>query len=76
MNILFTGGDGYLGWPTVLKFSANFSESRIIVVDNMARRRWVKEVGSISAIKIEPIEKRIEAAYKHGFSNISFIWKP
>ncbi len=73
MNILLTGGDGYLGWPTVLKFSANFSESRIIAVDNMARRRWVEEVGSISAIKIEPIEKRIEAAYKHGFSNISFI---
>jgi nucleoside-diphosphate-sugar epimerase len=73
MNILLTGGDGYLGWPTVLKFSVNFSESRIIAVDNMARRKWVEDVGSVSAIKIEPIKRRIDAAFKHGFSNISFI---
>ena len=38
MRILILGGDGYLGWPTALHFSARGHE--VAIVDNFARRRW------------------------------------
>ncbi|MGO8907090.1 MAG: NAD-dependent dehydratase, partial [Solirubrobacteraceae bacterium] len=41
MRVLVLGGDGYLGWPTALHFSARGHE--VVVVDNLARRRWHRE---------------------------------
>ena len=41
MRVLILGGDGYLGWPTALRFSARGHE--VSVVDNFSRRRWVEE---------------------------------
>src|SRR3984893_13199361 len=38
MRVLVLGGDGYLGWPTALRFSTRGHE--VAVVDNFARRRW------------------------------------
>ena len=38
MRILILGGDGYLGWPTAMRFSARGHE--VFVVDNFSRRRW------------------------------------
>ena len=38
MRILILGGDGYLGWPTAMRFSARGHE--VSVVDNFSRRRW------------------------------------
>ena len=38
MRILILGGDGYLGWPTAMRFSAAGHE--VSVVDNFSRRRW------------------------------------
>lgn len=73
MNILLTGIDGYVGWPTALKLSRQFPEDRIIGIDNYCRRRWVEESGSVSAIPICSMPKRINAAREKGFSNISFI---
>lgn len=73
MNILLTGIDGYLGWPIALKLSRAFRECRIIGVDNLARRKWVKECGSVSAIPIRSMTERIEAAKDYGFTNISFV---
>ncbi len=73
MNILLTGADGYLGWPASLKFAKHFDQDRIIAVDNMGRRKWVEEVGAVSAIEIQTMDGRVEAAKKHGFSNISFV---
>ena len=73
MNILLTGIDGYIGWPTALKLSKEFPESCIIGVDNLKRRQWVQESGSISALPIYSMEDRIDIAERHGFENIRFI---
>jgi UDP-sulfoquinovose synthase len=59
MRILILGGDGYLGWPTALRFSAGGHE--VSVVDNFNRRRWHSEHGSASLTPIRPLDERIEA---------------
>ncbi|HSS03636.1 MAG TPA: NAD-dependent epimerase/dehydratase family protein [Solirubrobacterales bacterium] len=59
MRVLILGGDGYLGWPTALRFSARGHE--VAVVDNFSRRRWVSESGSDSLTPIQDLERRIEA---------------
>jgi UDP-sulfoquinovose synthase len=59
MRILILGGDGYLGWPTALRFSAAGHE--VSVLDNFARRRWHTEHGSGSLTPILSLEERIEA---------------
>jgi len=59
MKILVLGGDGYLGWPTAMRFSGKGHE--VAVVDNFARRRWVEEVGGDSLTPIVSLDERIEA---------------
>ena len=59
MRVLILGGDGYLGWPTALRFSARGHE--VSVVDNFVRRRWVEGVGSDSLTPILDLEQRIAA---------------
>ena len=73
MNILLTGIDGYVGWPTALKLSKEFPDARIMGIDNLARRKWVEECGAITAIPIQSMEARIQTAKQKGFVNISFI---
>ncbi|WP_256301963.1 NAD-dependent epimerase/dehydratase family protein [Haloarchaeobius salinus] len=73
MSILVTGADGYLGWPTALRI-ANRTDDRVILVDNFARRRWVDEIGSVSATPVAGIETRLQAAEEtHGLRNLSFV---
>ena len=43
MKILVLGGDGYLGWPTAMYFSARGHE--VAVADNMIKRFWEAEIG-------------------------------
>jgi UDP-sulfoquinovose synthase len=59
MRVLILGGDGYLGWPTALKFSAAGHE--VAVVDNFSRRRWHREHGTDSLTPIAGLDERIEA---------------
>jgi UDP-sulfoquinovose synthase len=59
MRVLILGGDGYLGWPTALRFSGQGHE--VGVVDSFARRRWVEEAGSHSLTPITSLEERIQA---------------
>jgi UDP-sulfoquinovose synthase len=59
MRILILGGDGYLGWPTAMRFSARGHE--VAVVDNFARRRWHLEQSTDSLTPILPLGDRIEA---------------
>ncbi len=73
MAILVTGADGYIGWPALLKLSREFPDERIVGVDNFARRRWVEEIGCVSAIPIHSMQERLEAAREAGHGNISFI---
>src|SRR5215218_3247052 len=59
MRVLILGGDGYLGWPTALRFSAGGHE--VSVVDNFVRRRWVEGVRSDSLTPILDLDQRIAA---------------
>jgi UDP-sulfoquinovose synthase len=59
MRILILGGDGYLGWPTALRFSARGHE--VSLVDNFSRRRWHTEHGTASLTPIRGLDERIVA---------------
>jgi UDP-sulfoquinovose synthase len=59
MRVLILGGDGYLGWPTALRFSARGHE--VSVVDDFSRRRWHEEAGTGSLTPIADLDRRIEA---------------
>ena len=57
MTVLLTGIDGYLGYPTARRIVERIDE-RVVGVDNLARREWVEEVGSVSAVPIESMDER------------------
>ena len=59
MRILILGGDGYLGWPTAMRFSAKGND--VSVVDNFSRRRWHTENSTDSLTPIRSLDDRIEA---------------
>ncbi len=59
MRILILGGDGYLGWPTAMRFSARGHD--VFLVDNFARRRWHHEHGTDSLTPIRGLADRIDA---------------
>jgi UDP-sulfoquinovose synthase len=59
MRILVLGGDGYLGWPTAMRFSASGHE--VAVVDNYLRRRTVLEAGADSLTPILDLQQRVSA---------------
>ena len=59
MRVLILGGDGYLGWPTAMRFSGQGHD--VAVVDNFARRRWVDEAGGDSLTPIVSLDERIRA---------------
>ena len=50
MRILILGGDGYLGWPTAMRFSSRGHE--VHVVDNYLRRTAHAEAGTDSLVPI------------------------
>jgi len=60
MTVLVTGADGYVGWPTVLRL-ARRTDERIVAVDNGARRGWVEDAGSVSAVPVDEAEERFGA---------------
>ena len=59
MRVLILGGDGYLGWPTALRFSDRGHE--VAIVDNFSRRRWHLEQSTGSLTPIRSLAERIEA---------------
>jgi len=59
MRILILGGDGYLGWPTAMRFSARGHE--VSIVDNFSRRRWHLEHSTDSLTPIRSLQERIDA---------------
>ena len=62
MRILILGGDGYLGWPTAMHFSARGHE--VHCVDNGLRRRAVREEGADSLTPIAGSLSERAAAWK------------
>jgi UDP-sulfoquinovose synthase len=59
MRILILGGDGYLGWPTAMRFAARGHD--VSVVDNFSRRRWLNDNGSDSLTPIRSLDARVDA---------------
>jgi UDP-sulfoquinovose synthase len=62
LRVLILGGDGYLGWPTALHFSAR--DHDVHLVDNFLRRSMVREVGSDSLTPIRSLIERL-TVWKH-----------
>jgi UDP-sulfoquinovose synthase len=58
MRTLILGGDGYLGWPTAMHFSARGHE--VHIVDNYFRRTAHAEQGSDSLTPIHSLSDRVQ----------------
>ncbi len=58
-RVLILGGDGYLGWPTAMRLSTR--GHHVAVVDNLAKRRWERELGVAPLIPIGSLDERINA---------------
>lgn len=58
MRVLILGGDGYLGWPTAMHFSARGDE--VMVVDNFAKRRWELEEGIEPLLPVPTLHARVK----------------
>jgi len=71
-TILILGGDGYLGWSLGLAF-AHRTEMNVVLVDNLIKRKWEKEVDAKLLVPIKSPKKRI-AEYRKifGKSNLAF----
>jgi len=67
MTVLLTGADGYVGWPTALRLADQLDE-RVVCVDNLGRREWVEQVGSVSAVPVDSPADRFAAR-----ENLSFV---
>ena len=63
MRVLILGGDGYLGWPTALRFSARGHE--VAVLDNFSRRRWHRRAGDRLADP-DPLARRADRGLAGG----------
>ena len=70
MKILVLGGDGYLGWPTSIFFSALNHD--VMIVDNFFRRSWDDELGTNSLTPITPLYERIKVWFEKTGRTISF----
>ncbi|MFI5185949.1 MAG: NAD-dependent epimerase/dehydratase family protein [Chitinophagales bacterium] len=67
MRILVLGIDGYLGWA-ITNYLGD-EDHEIVGVDNFFRRKWVKEMRSISAVPVASMKNRIrtyETVHKKG----------
>jgi nucleoside-diphosphate-sugar epimerase len=57
VRVLVLGGDGYLGWPAALHFSAAGHD--VTVVDSYIRRRYDLELETDSLVPIATLPERI-----------------
>ena len=70
MRLLILGGDGYLGWPTAMHFSARGHD--VHVVDNYLRRRAHEEAGTDSLTPLpESLPARAEGKVRGDVWNLS-----
>ncbi len=63
MKVFIAGIDGYLGWPLAQTLARRGHE--VAGCDLGLRRKWVHEMGSISAIPIASTEERLAAFQDH-----------
>jgi UDP-sulfoquinovose synthase len=72
-TMVVLGGDGYLGWPLALALASRHPHTRVVAVDNLARRRAVAAVGGDSITPIADPDRRV-AGYRAftGRRNLEF----
>ena len=58
MKILVLGGDGYLGWPTALYFSARGHD--VFIFDNLSKRHLEMQLGVSPLFPIPPLHVRVK----------------
>lgn len=56
-KILILGGDGYLGWPTAMYFSARGHD--VAVLDNLIKRKWEAEVDAYPLVPVSSLQERV-----------------
>jgi len=56
VRVLILGGDGYLGWPTAMRFAARGHE--VLAVDNYLRRRIAMETRSEALVHLPNLNER------------------
>lgn len=71
MRILIVGGDGYCGWATSLHLAACGHD--VTIFDNLARRRWDRQLGIDSLIPLGSPHQRLKAWRATGGREIGFI---
>lgn len=70
MRVLITGVDGYLGWSLAIYLADHGHE--VAGIDNYARRLWVGQMGSQSAIPVAAMAERLSAYREHAGQNLRF----
>eukprot|EP00954_Amorphochlora_amoebiformis_P019228 1331294-Amorphochlora_amoeboformis.AAC.2 len=68
---LVLGGDGFCGWPTALHLSEN--GHKVIIVDNLLRRKIDEELGTQSLTPISSPQERVAAWKEISGKDIEFI---
>jgi UDP-sulfoquinovose synthase len=59
MRVLVLGGDGYLGWPTALYFSARGHD--VLIFDNLSKRHIEMQLGVQPLFQLPPVQARVKA---------------
>eukprot|EP00747_Dinoflagellata_sp_TGD_P163239 gnl/TRDRNA2_/TRDRNA2_181701_c0_seq1.p1 gnl/TRDRNA2_/TRDRNA2_181701_c0~~gnl/TRDRNA2_/TRDRNA2_181701_c0_seq1.p1 ORF type:complete len:579 (+),score=101.87 gnl/TRDRNA2_/TRDRNA2_181701_c0_seq1:50-1786(+) len=68
---LVLGGDGFCGWPTALHLSEN--GHKVVIVDNLLRRKIDDELGTQSLTPICSPEERVAAWKEVSDKDIEFV---
>lgn len=71
MNILILGGDGYLGWPTAMYFSARGHD--VTVVDNYFRRNACTELDVGMLYPVPTLQERAQIWHAHTGHEIKVV---
>jgi len=69
-NVVVLGGDGFCGWPTALRLSAE--GHNVTIIDNLSRRRIDAELGAGSLTPIADITARLAAWTRVSGKRINF----
>jgi UDP-sulfoquinovose synthase len=71
-TIFVLGGDGYLGWSVALALAAR-TDSLIVIMDNLSKRKWEADVGVSSLFALKPPQERIDQyASLYGRDNLRY----
>ncbi len=71
MKILVLGGDGFCGWPTSLRLSAEGHD--VVILDNLSHRRIDGELGVESLTPIATMDERLAAWHRISGRTIEFL---